>query len=694
MARRKNVNDDSAIAIPENAAPSAILDAKEEQIQYYNRWEAQEAMRIVATFISRNPRVKIHYHKEKEKGVYANLRTGGLHIPTAGYGSGLSKSALWLLRGHVMHEGGHIIKTLFEIYHSWYKEDYKAKNLDAMEAFFLECKLDPLLHLIWNAIEDFRMESEISKENIGVHKTLEWSKDYYNRKIALDFEKDTLEASIDGKPVTDRKNKALWEASCAMNFRLAGRHPAWVLSPEAQSIEDCVWELYTKTANLKSNDESVNLAYEILQKLRSEMAEAMKQQEGTEQDDNGEDQPDTLVKMPGKRPKGMKNSGKPNPNGGNTYVQYEEDDEEDEGGDSADDPGDAPSIPGGPGGTEKDGGDQPGGKKKRKLIVVDLTKQTDGLSRDAAINKAIQDEIKRVPPKDCNYTAMKDSDVHEFPDVANADSGRSAISELRKDLGAATVNLTHGLEQALRAITRCRQDRFLRSGKLDNGRLVQIGKGLSREVFYQTKQGFRMDTCVYLVVDESGSMCGRIEEARKTCIALGDAMHRMNIPFEILGTTTTGSYGEGKTAGFTRYNPIRYMHYKLFSEDWNSVSWRLASMQGNANNVDGEALEYAALRMRDRKEQRKIVISICDGEPCAGQGNDSEMAGNLIRVADRLRRTGTEVYGFGVQTDGPKQYYGSKFFFELEGSDQMSSGFIRTMAGILIQGQLAIQSKQ
>jgi len=108
------------------------------------------------------------------------------------------------------------------------------------------------------------------------------------------------------------------------------------------------------------------------------------------------------------------------------------------------------------------------------------------------------------------------------------------------------------------------------------------------------------------------------------------------------------------------------MIYKQFEEKWESVKERLGTMTGKNNNIDGENLQIAWMRMMKRKEKRKVIISICDGDPCAGQSNDHVMAKNIINVCKSLRRKKCEVYAFGIGTNSPSIYYGNDWFVRLD----------------------------
>jgi cobaltochelatase CobT len=77
--------------------------------------------------------------------------------------------------------------------------------------------------------------------------------------------------------------------------------------------------------------------------------------------------------------------------------------------------------------------------------------------------------------------------------------------------------------------------------------------------------------------------------------------------------------------------------------------------------IDGEAVEWAAARLRARAEQRRLLFVISDGSPTdtatglANHGGYLEQ--HLKQVVTRLEREGVvEIYGIGVGLDLSEVY--------------------------------------
>jgi len=286
------------------------------------------------------------------------------------------------------------------------------------------------------------------------------------------------------------------------------------------------------------------------------------------------------------------------------------------------------------------------------------------------------------------YTSRRDMDEHTTPEIT--DESRKHFAKIFDAMQSEVAAMTMALEQALRAITRCRKESYLRGGRLDNDRLVEIAKNLSKNIFYQNRPGRKLSTAVSLVIDQSGSM-GNIYQIRDLAILLGECMYRLNIPFEITGTTTKYDYGRApELDGFSRTNPIIYDHFKQFEEQWPVVRARMMTMSSRVHNIDGEAVEFAARRLLARKEERKILFSLCDGEPCGGQGNDDVLGENIKRVAKTARLMGVEVYGVSIQAKRPIQFYGKEHCIVIESGDNIGEKFVRSFAGILTHGEVKL----
>ena len=331
---------------------------------------------------------------------------------------------------------------------------------------------------------------------------------------------------------------------------------------------------------------------------------------------------------------------------------------------------------------------KPDNSGKANLVKTGIEEEVSGPTLGKILNERLEQIFDEMPASDTNYLALRDNDTHMTPEAKIED--KAEFTARRANIGSAVASMTHALAQALKSMAKSRKNPYLRQGKIDKKRLVQITKSLSKEVFFKTQKGVELDVAVEIVVDESGSM-GNYYDVQLMLIAIGESLSQIGVPFEITGTTTRGrKYGETEDTSFTRYNPIVYKHYKNFSEQWVNVRQRIIYTGAHNNNVDGEAVEYAAFRLGQRKESRKVIFSLSDGQPCAGQGNDGDMCANLKRVCERVRKAGIEVYGFGIGTQAPAAFYGKKYFVYLESVKEMGQEFIKKFVDVITEGKVKV----
>jgi cobaltochelatase CobT len=171
----------------------------------------------------------------------------------------------------------------------------------------------------------------------------------------------------------------------------------------------------------------------------------------------------------------------------------------------------------------------------------------------------------------------------------------------------------------------------------------------SERIRQVTDQATLADTAITLLVDQSGSMRGQsmLLAAAATDVAQ-DFLRHLGVSVEILGFTTT-SWRGGRSRAQRRWRDMGpskpgrlcdLLHIIYRSADDPRAStggWSLRPMLRPdlpKENVDGEAIEWAALRLRARPERNKVLVVISDGAPV----DDSTLLANDLGILDRHLR--------------------------------------------------------
>jgi cobaltochelatase CobT len=173
--------------------------------------------------------------------------------------------------------------------------------------------------------------------------------------------------------------------------------------------------------------------------------------------------------------------------------------------------------------------------------------------------------------------------------------------------------------------------RGLDDGLLDLKRLSMVYShrhGAHPRIYKQPQLGLARDAVVTLLLDNSGSMRGRPIMITALCAdILARTLERCGVRVEILGFTTRAWKGgnpakewqtQGKPPHPGRLNELRHIIYKSADQNWQQARLNIPVMLKDGllrENIDGEALLWAAQRLKRRHEKRKILMVISDGAP-------------------------------------------------------------------------------
>ncbi|MBG6082981.1 hypothetical protein [Rubrivivax gelatinosus] len=237
------------------------------------------------------------------------------------------------------------------------------------------------------------------------------------------------------------------------------------------------------------------------------------------------------------------------------------------------------------------------------------------------------------------------SHTHEMGEVS---CPRSGSPEKRSEHRCAARTLTATLGLKLADLLEARdtvQRRKSEDGRLRSGRLWRVPLG-DLKVFLKRTTQDELNTCVMLLADESGSMdtafgsqCDpfvspaarqaakargeevrpqamrRMHAAHRTCVAAGEVLNDAQVPFALAGFNTQ----------------VRF--YKDFEYSWSDALQHFEPYNAGGTNTH-LAVVWALGQLVDRKEDRKLLVVVLDGDP-----GDAEV----------LRAALSEAVSYGVE---------------------------------------------
>ena len=234
--------------------------------------------------------------------------------------------------------------------------------------------------------------------------------------------------------------------------------------------------------------------------------------------------------------------------------------------------------------------------------------------------------------------------------------------------------LAHRLQRRLLAASQ-RQWLFdQEDGRLDNRRLARLlDDKPTQRVFRVEKEALMPEACVTLLVDQSGSM--NLKRRQIAAMAIELAVHTLEnckIRCEVLGFTTRYTADNpvfrswlqlGKPEHPGRLNALQHIIYKTPEQPWRRTKRHLGlllrSMPGH-ENIDGEALHWAASRLSRQPQPRKIMIVISDGAPydkATAQANGRDfLERHLRRIISDIEKSPISLAAIGTGQDVARFY--------------------------------------
>lgn len=216
-----------------------------------------------------------------------------------------------------------------------------------------------------------------------------------------------------------------------------------------------------------------------------------------------------------------------------------------------------------------------------------------------------------------------------------------------------------------------KRDSFLETdssrGIIDRKKLTRlVTKPLSEDIWINYKQHEYQNTCLTILLDNSGSMRGQpIVMAALVCEIIAEILEKFSIKTEIIGFTTADWKGgkarrlwesSGRLPNPGRLNELRHIIYKHFSQNFKKAKSNLGLMLKEGilkENIDGEALLFARSRLMQQSEKRKILMVISDGTPVddsTNSANDKDiLTDHLHHVIKKIEKAKKiEIVGIGI----------------------------------------------
>jgi cobaltochelatase CobT len=206
-------------------------------------------------------------------------------------------------------------------------------------------------------------------------------------------------------------------------------------------------------------------------------------------------------------------------------------------------------------------------------------------------------------------------------------------------------------------------------GLIDGRRLAQlVASPTERRLFCTERMAPVADCIVSFLIDCSGSMKEHAESVAMMADVFARALEQAGVASEVLGFTT-GAWNGGRAqrewvrAGRPphpgRLNERCHIVFKAAATPWRRARPAMAALLKAdlfREGIDGEAVDWACVRLRQRSEARKLLLVISDGSPMDSAthlANDAHYLDHHLRdvVARQEQRGDIAIAGIGVGLD-------------------------------------------
>ena len=330
----------------------------------------------------------------------------------------------------------------------------------------------------------------------------------------------------------------------------------------------------------------------------------------------------------------------------------------------------------------------------------EMAEEADMPEGEAPMEPPAPQPVSDADPNYVVYSTEHDEEIgaEDLAEPAELERLRAYLDQQLEPLKGAVSRLANKLQRRLQAQQNRSWSFDQEEGILDAGRLARVVANPTTPLSFKVEQDteFR-DTCVTLLLDNSGSMRGRPISIAAICAdVLARTLERCSVKVEILGFTTKAWKGglsreewlaEGRPQQPGRLNDLRHIIYKRADAPWRRSRDNLGLMMKEGllkENIDGEALEWAHRRMSARPEARKVLMVISDGAPV----DDSTLSVNPANYLEKHlrdviemveKRKAVELIAIGIGHDVTRYYDKAVTITDVE---QLAGAMTEQLAGL------------
>lgn len=339
--------------------------------------------------------------------------------------------------------------------------------------------------------------------------------------------------------------------------------------------------------------------------------------------------------------------------------------------------------------------DEKGEGEESKVTVIDAKGRELTFSPMHTGAKEEGAQLLNYSAKGTGYTPTPKDQVREFlfeqgikaPEFDG--SPNPGVAREIEKLAASPTNMANILRTKLQVFSRDRMEYGVKRGKLQNSALWKTsikGSPVQEKIFKRQIKNDTLDVAVQILLDCSGSMyLDKFIHGAAAVTLLNDVLSNvLNIPVEVLGYTEVyPKSGRYSAVGVGHECNAMYVFQSFGKRTSSPEMIRRMSVASNTlcNNADGEAFAYGMERLMQRREKRRIMIVLSDGQP-ADDGGKGDVCTYTHQVIEQIEKSPVELYGIGILHDGVDKWY--KNYHVINRADEIEASLIKIVDKLIL----------
>jgi len=258
--------------------------------------------------------------------------------------------------------------------------------------------------------------------------------------------------------------------------------------------------------------------------------------------------------------------------------------------------------------------------------------------------------------------------------------GDRKYMEIKSQLGGYVGVVMRRMENAMASLDARKYMGGFDEGKLNGKALVSVVSRLEMRAYKKRTDDVEVNTAVEILIDLSGSMHdgGKSELAMQCAITLCEALERTPASYEVTGFNAVSGQKSGKVSrgskrvsegrmlsertgdGAVRADILDHWVFKDFDSQLRDSMSGLAHIEDavGGQNIDGESVGWAAARLMARKERRKILLVLSDGNPAGFVvGSRDAFYAHLKDSVSGIEKSGVSIAAIGIMSPSVERFY-------------------------------------